>query len=70
MACVKGWVDKIKIGHVNKFHYWSRLEHGVEFFNSCSFPNKVFKGNGETFPLLLIFVVYHFSLQVYVFQKH
>jgi hypothetical protein len=69
MACVKGWVNKIKIGHVNKFHYWSRLEHGVEFFKFLFFSYKVFKGNGAIFPLL-IFVVNHFSLQVYEFQKH
>ncbi len=66
MACVKGWVDKIMIGHVNKFHNWSRLEHGVEFVNSCSFQIRFLKEMGQHF-ISSLFLFYHFSLQVYVF---
>lgn len=60
MACVKGWVDNIKIGHVNKFHYWSRLQHGVEFLNSCSFQIRFLKEMGPHFlsSLFLLCIIF------------
>jgi len=60
MACVKGWADKIKIGHVNKFHYWFRLEHAVEFFNFCSFQIRFLKEMGQHFlsSLFLLCIIF------------